>query len=485
MFLVFASVKYWKIFSPKQCFGINRFAAHFACPFLFFDVIPRFQLKNINLPFLATDSISKVLVLLILLNWVNFVKSGSLEWLITLFSLTTLPTALIVGIPLLTSMYGKEQEARNSMMMKICEKSAQLENNTSEEYVYISIAEDNTEGPSELHDTICFVCQKSKHNSIIEESGRKETKKVKCRRLMMIKLIMKTVYFKLVRNPNAYASLLGLLWILISSSLNGLITLFSLTTLPNTLIVGSPSSLPMYGNEQEARNSIMMNISEKSVQLENNIGEEDVHISIAEENTEGLSELQDSVSVQKASNGVYEKSEHSRDIEESEGKENKKVESGRLMMIKLIMKMVCFKLVRNPNAYASLLGLLWVLISSRLKIKKPLIMDNSVKILSNTGQGMAVFSLGIIACGNRLAVYGMLTRFVAGPATMLLSSVLVGLRKTTLSVAVVQAALPQAALTFVYAKEYDLHAELLSTVVIFGMIASLPVTILYSILLGL
>ncbi|KAI0519867.1 hypothetical protein KFK09_007328 [Dendrobium nobile] len=372
MFLAFASVKYWKIFSPEQCFGINRFVAHFACPFLFFDVISRFQVKNINLPFLAADSISKVLVLIILLNWVSFFKSGSLEWLITLFSLTTLPNTLIVGIPLLTSMYGNEQEG-----------------------------------------------------------------------LMIQVVVMQCI-----------------IWFVF------LLFLYEF---------------------QAARNSIMMNISEKSAQLQNNIGEEDVHISIAEENIEGLSELQDSISC------VYEKSEQSRDIKESEGKETEKVERGRFMMIKLIMKIVCFKLVRNPNAYASLLGLLWVLISSRLKIKKPLIMDNSVKILSNTGQGLAVFSLGlfmalqprIISCGNRLAVYGMLMRFVAGPATMLLSSVLVGLRKTTLNVAVVQAALPQAALTFVYAKEYDLHSELLSTVVIFGMIASFPVTILYSILLGL
>ncbi|PKU64033.1 auxin efflux carrier component 7-like [Dendrobium catenatum] len=375
MFLAFASVKYWKIFSPEQCFGINRFVAHFACPFLFFDVISRFQLKNINIPFLAADSISKVLVLLILLNWVNFFKSGSLEWLITLFSLTTLPNTLIVGIPLLTSMYGNEQEG-----------------------------------------------------------------------LMIQVVVMQCI-----------------IWFVF------LLFLYEF---------------------RAARNSIMMNISEKSAQLQNNIGAEDVHISIDEENIEGISELQGSVN---CSEGVYEKPEQSRDIKESEGKETEKVESGRLMMIKLIMKTVCFKLVRNPNAYASLLGLLWILISSRLKIKKPLIMDNSVKILSNTGQGLAVFSLGlfmalqprIISCGIRLAVYGMLMRFLAGPATMLLSSVLVGLRKTTLSVAVVQAALPQAALTFVYAKEYDLHSELLSTVVIFGMIASFPVTILYSILLGL
>ncbi|KAJ0972594.1 hypothetical protein J5N97_020553 [Dioscorea zingiberensis] len=38
---------------------------------------------------------------------------------------------------------------------------------------------------------------------------------------------------------------------------------------------------------------------------------------------------------------------------------------------------------------------------------------------------------------------------------------------------------------FVFAREYNLHTEVLSTGVIFGMIISLPITILYYVLLGL
>uniref|UniRef100_A0A0E0E8P5 Uncharacterized protein n=1 Tax=Oryza meridionalis TaxID=40149 RepID=A0A0E0E8P5_9ORYZ len=47
-----------------------------------------------------------------------------------------------------------------------------------------------------------------------------------------------------------------------------------------------------------------------------------------------------------------------------------------------------------------------------------------------------------------------------------------------------QAALPQSITTFVFAKEYGLHAEILSTAVIFGTLASLPVLIVYYIVLG-
>ncbi|KAJ6329322.1 hypothetical protein OIU77_010909 [Salix suchowensis] len=162
-------------------------------------------------------------------------------------------------------------------------------------------------------------------------------------------------------------------------------------------------------------------------------------------------------------------------------------------MILQILKTVCQKLVRNPNSYASLIGLSWALVSCRYGIMKPQIVDNSVTILSKAGLGMAMFSLGlfmalqprIIACGNRMAVYGMLARFLVGPAVMAVASIGVGLRGTVLKLSIVQAALPQGIVPFVFAREYDLHPDVLSTAVIFGMIVSLPITILYYIFLGL
>ncbi|KAG0500281.1 hypothetical protein HPP92_000353 [Vanilla planifolia] len=85
----------------------------------------------------------------------------------------------------------------------------------------------------------------------------------------------------------------------------------------------------------------------------------------------------------------------------------------------------------------------------------------------------------LIPCGKRLAAYGMLIRFVAGPALMAMASAALGIRDTTLKVSIVQAALPQGIVPFVFAKEYDLHPEIMSTMVIFGMIVSLPIAMLY------
>jgi auxin efflux carrier family protein len=60
-----------------------------------------------NYHFLAADSLQKVVILGALFIWNTFSKNqDSLDWTITLFSLSTLPNTLVMGIPLLRAMYG-------------------------------------------------------------------------------------------------------------------------------------------------------------------------------------------------------------------------------------------------------------------------------------------------------------------------------------------------------------------------------------------
>ncbi|KAL5221024.1 hypothetical protein ABZP36_025737 [Zizania latifolia] len=163
------------------------------------------------------------------------------------------------------------------------------------------------------------------------------------------------------------------------------------------------------------------------------------------------------------------------------------------VMTRLILIMVWRKLIRNPNTYSSLLGLAWSLVAFRWHVSMPAIVEKSISILSDAGLGMAMFSLGlfmalqpsIIACGKSAAAVSMAVRFLAGPAVMAAASVAIGLRGTLLHVAIVQAALPQGIVPFVFAKEYNVHPAILSTAVIFGMLIALPITLLYYILLGL
>lgn len=158
----------------------------------------------------------------------------------------------------------------------------------------------------------------------------------------------------------------------------------------------------------------------------------------------------------------------------------------------MLMKIVWVKLALNPNSYASIIGIAWAFVSNRWHIPMPEIFEDSVRIMAKAGTGMAMFSMGlfmaqqkkVIACGPALTIFGMVLRFIAGPAAMAIGSVIVGLHGDILRVAIIQAALPQSITSFIYAREYGLHADVLSTAVIFGMLVSLPVLVAYYVLLG-
>lgn len=111
----------------------------------------------------------------------------------------------------------------------------------------------------------------------------------------------------------------------------------------------------------------------------------------------------------------------SKNIEDGEKKSQMPPAS---VMTRLILIMVWRKLIRNPNTYASLIGLIWSLISYRYfkhlrellpywwaftlmecnccqsfcrwNIQMPSIVKGSISILSDAGLGMAMFSLGIL-----------------------------------------------------------------------------------------
>jgi len=116
MILAYGSVRWWKIFTPDQCSGINRFVAVFAVPLLSFHFISSNNPYAMNYHFIAADSLQKIVILVALFLWQAFTKYGNLEWMITLFSLSSLPNTLVMGIPLLKAMYG---EFCGSLMVQI------------------------------------------------------------------------------------------------------------------------------------------------------------------------------------------------------------------------------------------------------------------------------------------------------------------------------------------------------------------------------
>uniref|UniRef100_A0A453PKE6 Auxin efflux carrier component n=1 Tax=Aegilops tauschii subsp. strangulata TaxID=200361 RepID=A0A453PKE6_AEGTS len=116
MILAYGSVKWWGIFTPDQCSGINRFVALFAVPLLSFHFISTNNPYTMNLRFIAADTLQKLMMLAMLTAWSHLSRRGSLEWTITLFSLSTLPNTLVMGIPLLKGMYG---DFSGSLMVQI------------------------------------------------------------------------------------------------------------------------------------------------------------------------------------------------------------------------------------------------------------------------------------------------------------------------------------------------------------------------------
>ncbi|KAG6389156.1 hypothetical protein SASPL_150615 [Salvia splendens] len=157
------------------------------------------------------------------------------------------------------------------------------------------------------------------------------------------------------------------------------------------------------------------------------------------------------------------------------------------------VKIVGMKLQKNPNCYACVLGLVWALLANRWHIVMPPIVEGSIQIMAKAGSGVAMFTMGlfmalqekIIACGVGLSMYGMCLRFVCGPLITGVSALALGLRSDILAIVIIQAALPQSITCFMFAQEYSLHANILSTAVIFGTIASLPLLIAYYVILDI
>ena len=108
MMLAYMSIRWWKLFTAEQCSGINKFVTKFSVPLLSFRVVSTFDPYQMNHKLLFSDTVQKLLALLVLAVICKLRFRGSLDWLITGFSISTLPNTLILGIPLLKSLYGDE-----------------------------------------------------------------------------------------------------------------------------------------------------------------------------------------------------------------------------------------------------------------------------------------------------------------------------------------------------------------------------------------
>ncbi|KAJ9557502.1 hypothetical protein OSB04_012116 [Centaurea solstitialis] len=227
------------------------------------------------------------------------------------------------------------------------------------------------------------------------------------------------------------------------------VTSFSLSSLNNSLIVGVPLMRAMYGSSGE--NLVILSSILQSL-LWNMC----------------LLFMLECHRVKKELDLVIEPSKSAIDVEnDGDGGTSTR----RTYSVLILLKIVGIKLAKNPNSYGCMLGLSWALVSNRWNLKMPSIIEGSILIMSKAGSGVAMFCMGlfmalqekIFGCGVMPAVLGIVLRFVVAPATMAIGSFAVGLRGDVLHMVIIQAALPQAVSSFVFAKEYGLHANVLST----------------------
>lgn len=549
MILAYGSVKWWKIFTPDQCSGINRFVALFAVPLLSFHFISSNNPYSMNLRFILADTLQKLIVLGLVAVWANLSKSGSLEWSITMFSLSTLPNTLVMGIPLLKGMYGAFS---GSLMVQIVVLQciiwytlmlflfefrgarvliSEQFPDTAGTIVSIHVDSDvmSLDGRQPLEadaevkeDGMIHVTVRKSSASRSEIFSKRSLGGFSSNTPRASNLTNAEIYsLQSSINPTPRGSSFNHtdFYSMVAGARNSNFG-------PNDVFgISSRGPTPRPSNYEEESGKPKLhchgaqcthtNNNNKKTNGQQNIKGEDVgrgdlHMFVWSSSASPVSDqagndtrapLAPGKGGGQGKNGeIYTDREdvclENRDVEMNKngaGKNMKAAMPPTSVMTRLILIMVWRKLIRNPNTYSSLLGLTWSLISFRWNVKMPDIIARSISILSDAGLGMAMFSLGLfmalqprmIACGKSIAAFSMAVRFLAGPAIMAAASFAVGLHGVLFHVAIVQAALPQGIVPFVFAKEYNVHPDILSTGVIFGMLISLPITLVYYILLGL
>ncbi|XP_040380677.1 probable auxin efflux carrier component 1c isoform X2 [Oryza brachyantha] len=572
MILAYGSVKWWRIFTPDQCSGINRFVALFAVPLLSFHFISTNNPYTMNLRFIAADTLQKLIVLALLTLWSHLSSRGSLEWTITLFSLSTLPNTLVMGIPLLKGMYG---DFSGSLMVQIVVlqciiwytlmlfmfeyRGARIlitEQFPDTAGAIASIVVDSDvvslDGRRDLLETEAEVKEDGKIHVTVRRSNASRSD-IYSRRSMGFSsttprpsnLTNAEIYsLQSSRNPTPrgssfnhtdFYSMVGRSSNFAAGDAFGVRT--GATPRPSNYEEDAPNKGNKYGQYPAPNPTMAAPPKPKKAAANGQAkGEDgkDLHMFVWSSSASpvsdvfgnGAAEYNDAAAVKEVRMAVasprkadgVERDDFSfgnrgaaeRDAEAGDEKSVAAAAAGSehgkpgltpaptampptSVMTRLILIMVWRKLIRNPNTYSSLIGLIWSLVCFRWNFEMPAIILKSISILSDAGLGMAMFSLGlfmalqprIIACGNKVATFAMAVRFLTGPAVMAAASIAVGLRGTLLHVAIVQAALPQGIVPFVFAKEYSVHPDILSTAVIFGMLIALPITLVYYILLGL
>ncbi|XVF16556.1 hypothetical protein REPUB_Repub10bG0042100 [Reevesia pubescens] len=202
MMLAYISVKWWKLFTPEQCSGINKFVAKFSIPLLSFQVISENNPYKMNLKLILADFLQKLLAFIVLITISKFSSRGGLSSVITGISLSTLPNTLILGIPLLRAMYGDKSA---TLLAQIVVLQSLIWYNLLLFLFELNATKAVSETPPSQNT--------GDHEAPEEAQGKEGGGETHTRaRKSKAFFIFLTVGKKLMANPNTNATLLGLIW---------------------------------------------------------------------------------------------------------------------------------------------------------------------------------------------------------------------------------------------------------------------------------
>nr|KYP69281.1 Putative auxin efflux carrier component 5 [Cajanus cajan] len=439
MILAYVSVKWWKIFSPDQCSGINKFVAKFSIPLLSFQIISSNNIYKMSLKLMYADFVQKLLAFLVLIAITKISGRGGLKWIVTGLSLTALPNTLILGIPLMKAMYKGEAVV---LLAQVIFLQSMIWYNLLLFLYELDAVKTRPVPPS--------------------QGSASDGNQSRVMRVFLHVRIQHYLYISINHvQPNRVNNIKvgpDHIYILTVSTFL-CINIHSLSLLfyfPSHFFLLCLSNFPI-------TSLIIINIYYLLI----------LHFFFSSHHFDRETETAHEVQAKR--------------------EEDNEPRTKRRMKVLPILLTVGKKLIRNPNTYATLMGFIWSSIRFRWGLHMPEVVSQSIEILSNGGLGMAMFSLGlfmasqssIIACGPRMAMVAIGLKVVVGPALMALASLVIGLRDTLFKVAVVQAALPQGIVPFVFAKEYDVHPAVLSTAILLGMLIALPVELAFYFLLAI
>ncbi|XP_058187984.1 auxin efflux carrier component 8 isoform X2 [Rhododendron vialii] len=203
MILAYISVKWWKLFTPDQCSGINKFVAKFSIPLLSFQVISTNNPYKMNMRLVCADFLQKLFAFSALVVIMKIRSRGNLSWIITGLSLSTLPNTLILGIPILRAMYGDEAVVLLTQIVVL--QSIVWYNVLLFLFEVNMIKQDSLTAPTE------GTGEMEAQQEAQQQEGGREAKNTTPKRTKFMPVLL-TVGKKLITNPNTHATVLGLIW---------------------------------------------------------------------------------------------------------------------------------------------------------------------------------------------------------------------------------------------------------------------------------